>query len=603
MDVRVKSNVRRPLAGERAPDGRGMDVWRITAVGPAWTIPVFAVATIVLGAWGWLSYGRRFDEALYRSFALFSIANQVYRDAPGSTDWRFLVGRWTGLIAEFGAALLAVGALLHQRGVFVLAKLLRQHVVVIGAGDLAYGAFEGGQRARRRVLWVGAPHLSAGSFGALAIPRPPDAEAEAYAAYAGAADHVLVVQDDDADAIVLARRVRAAAPKARITVLLRDSSLAEATAEMINEARTRVMSPAVLAARALHLEHPPFAIAKTAGHARIHALIVGFGQAGQAIARDIVVNCRTADLEPPNITVIDPAAGALEGVMRARAPELDACARFTFIQGAIGTDGVEPAVGVLLRQIDDAGPITAAYVCRSHDTEGLGTAAMLQIMFRSTAHPAPRIFVRLRDLQSLAGDGEDKRGLNALTPFGDSASIIRASEFLSDEPDQAARAFSAAYRRLLPPEVRDDPRVRSARPWDDLDETFRQATRDAVAHIPAKMQSAGLDPGLWLGLNGAPALPRSLRLVPSEEDHERLACLEHERWNAQRRMEGWQFTRGPKDAIRALHPNLRPYDDLSEADKAYDRALVLETESICWSAYDSGATDARQRNRGDRRVS
>ena len=478
---------------------------------------------------------------------------------------------------------------------FVLAKLLRQHVVVIGSGDLALGAFDGGQRARRRVLWVGAPHLAAGSFGALAIPRPPDAEPDAYAAYAGAADHVLVVQDDDADAIVLARRVRAAAPRARITVLLRDASLAEATAEMINEARTRVMSPSVLAARALHLQHPPFLLAKQAGHPRIHALIVGFGQAGQAIARDIIVNCRTADLDLPTITVIDPAAAALEGVMRARAPELDACARFTFIQGAIGTDGVEPATGVLLRKIDDAGPITAAYVCRSHDTEGLGTAAMLQIVFRSTAHSNPRIFVRLRDLQSLAGGGGGDRGLNALVPFGDSASVIRATEFLSDEPDHAARAFSAAYRQLLPPEVRDDPQVRSARPWDELDETFRQATRDAVAHIPAKMQSAGIDSRLWLGLNGAPALPRGVRLVPSEAEHERLACLEHERWNAQRRMEGWQFTRGPKDAVRALHPNLRPYDDLTEADKAYDRALVLETESICWSAHDAGAPHGRRR--------
>jgi hypothetical protein len=579
-----------------------MDVWRLTAGSPAWTIPVFAVATVVLGAWGWLSYGRRWDEALYRSIALFSIANQVYRDAPGNSDWRFLVGRWTGLLAEFGAALLAVGALLHQRGVFVLAKLFRQHVVVVGAGDLALSAFDSGQLARRRVLWVGAPHLSAGSFGALAIPRPADAQADAYAAYAGAADHVLVVQDDDADAIVLARRVRAAAPEARVTVLLRDASLAEATAEMINEARTRVMSPSVLAARALHLDHPPFLIAKRAGHPRIHALIVGFGQAGQAIARDIIVNCRTSDLDLPNITVIDPAAEALEGVMRARAPELDACARFTFIRGAVGTDGVEPAVGALLRHIDDGGPVTAAYVCRSHDTEGLGTAAMLQIMFRSTAHPNPRIFVRVRDLQSLTGGGEDDRGLNALTPFGDSASIVRASEFLSDEPDQAARAFSTAYRRLLPPEVRDDPQVRSARPWDELDETFRQSTRDAVAHIPAKMHSAGIDPSLWLGLNGA-GLPRSVRLVASDEDHERLARLEHERWNAQRRMEGWQFTRGSKDNSRALHPNLRPYDDLPDSAKAYDRALVLETESICWSAYDASTADASRHTGTGRRGS
>ncbi|MGZ3274702.1 MAG: RyR domain-containing protein [Caulobacteraceae bacterium] len=581
--------MRHARAGARVPDSRPKDVWRLTAVGPAWMVPVFAVATIALGAWGWLSYGRRLDEALYRSIALFSIANQVYRDAPGNSDWRFLIGRWTGLMAEFGAALLAVGALLHQRGVFVLAQLLRQHVVVLGAGDLALNAFEAGQQARRRVLWVGAPHLSAGSFGALAIPGPADAQADALAAYAKDADHVLVAPDDDADGIVLARRVRAAAPDARITLLLRDASLAEAAAAMINEARTRVISPSVLAARALHLEHPPFLIAKDLGHRRIHALIVGFGQAGQAVARDIIVNCRTADLDLPNITVIDPAAAALEGVMRARAPELDACARFTFIQGAVGTDGVAPAVNVLLREIDDGGPITAAYVCRRQDTEGLGAAAVLQTVFRSTAHPNPRLFLRLRDLQSLAdAGGQDRRGLNALTPFGDSASIIRASEFLSDEPDQAARAFSAAYRQLLPPQVREDPEVRSARPWDELDETFRQATRDAVAHIPAKMQSAGIDPALWLGLNGTPELPRTVRLAASDEDQERLARLEHERWNAQRRMEGWQLTRGPKDEARALHPNLRPYEDLSETVKAYDRALVLETESICWNAYDAG---------------
>ena len=94
-----------------------------------------------------------------------------------------------------------------------------------------------------------------------------------------------------------------------------------------------------------------------------------------------------------------------------------------------------------------------------------------------------------------------------------------------------------------------------------------------------------------------------MRLVPSEEDHERLAGLEHERWNAQRRMEGWQFTRGPKDETRALPPNLRPDDDLSEADKDYDRALVLETESICWNASDSGALDERRRKGANRRVS
>ena len=52
--------------------------------------------------------------------------------------------------------------------------------------------------------------------------------------------------------------------------------------------------------------HPPFLIAKERGHERVHALIVGFGQTGQSIARDLIVNCRTTYLGRPRITVIDP---------------------------------------------------------------------------------------------------------------------------------------------------------------------------------------------------------------------------------------------------------------------------------------------------------
>ena len=59
--------------------------------------------------------------------------------------------------------------------------------------------------------------------------------------------------------------------------------------------------------------------------------MVGFGQTGQAIARDLIVNCRTSYLALPRLTIIDPMAEALEGVLRVRAPELDACAEPRFV--------------------------------------------------------------------------------------------------------------------------------------------------------------------------------------------------------------------------------------------------------------------------------
>ena len=557
----------------------------LSTISLAWIIPMLAVVTVALGAWGWLGRGVRLDEALYRAMILFDNGNDLYRTPPGLTDWHFLIGRWTGLISLFGAGVLAIGALAHERFVLALARLTRQEVVIIGGEDIALKAFDAARQGGRSVVWVGAPTLEALSFSALILPWPPDDHVRTISSYVTAADHVLIAQSDDAGALVLARAARASAPNAFITVLMRDARLAEDAAAMFNEPRTRVLSAASIAARALSINHPPFLVAKTQGHARIHALIIGFGQTGQAIARDLIVNCRTTYLAAPRITVIDPDAKALEGVMRVRAPELDQCAEFTFVEGRIGTHGVEPHANVLGKAIADGGPVTAAYVCRPIDAEALSTAAMLQSLLRAVNVGEPPIYVRLRDVNTLSGVKTHHTGLNSLTPFGDLDALIAASEFLSDTPDHAARAFSIAYRATLPPAKRDDVNNRSARPWDELDETFRQATRDAVAHIPAKMASAGIDPALWLGVSGPPSLPREVRLFTDDADCERFAELEHERWNAQRRMDGWRWAAIPrKDETRRLHPDLEPFEALSDETKEYDRAFVRETQLICWGA-------------------
>ena len=555
----------------------------LSSINLAWAIPVLAVATLTLGAWGWLERGIRPDEALYRAMILFDNGNDLYREPPGSTAWQFMIGRWTGAISLFGAGVLALGALAHERFVLALARMTRQEVVIIGGEDIALKAFDATRQARKSVVWIGAPTLEAVSFRSLILPWPPDDHVRTIASYVTAADHVLIAQSDDAGALVLARAARLSAPKAFITVMMRDARLAEDAAAMFNEPRTRVLSAASIAARALSIDHPPFLVARTLAHRRIHALIIGFGQTGQAIARDLIVNGRTTYLAAPRITIIDPNAKALEGVMRVRAPELDECAQFTFIEGRIGTHGVDPHADVLGRAIADGGPVTAAYVCRPVDAEALSTAAMLQSLLRAVNVGEPPIYVRLRDVNTLSGVKAHNTGLNSLTPFGDLDALIAASEFLSDAPDHAARAFSAAYRATLPAEKRDDPSNRSARPWDELDETFRQATRDSVAHIPAKMASARIDPALWLGVSGPPRLPRDVRLFDSEADCERLAELEHDRWNAQRRMDGWRWADLPrKDEARRLHPDLQPYEALSDATKEYDRTFVREAQLICW---------------------
>jgi voltage-gated potassium channel Kch len=542
----------------------------------AWIIPVAAIATIALGLWAWLSHRLPFDEALYRAVELFEIDGNAYSHNEALDDWRFRIGRWTGAGVVF-SSLLALAALLHEHLATALARWTKQSVVVIGGAPLALSAFEAARRLGRSTLWLGAAAFGSAGFRDIALAWPQRERTRAVREHAREADHILVADADDAEALSLARAARAAAPNAQITVLMHDMRLAEDAAATLNEPRTRVLSTAAVAARALRAAHPPFLIARERGHTRIHALMIGFGQTGQAIARDLIVNCRTTYLDLPRITVIDPQAKALEGVLRVRAPELDHCAETLFIDGEIGGRAVRPNPAAIAADLAAGGPLTVAYVCLTEDFDALSAAATLQSMLRTMDIDQPPIFVQLRKAQ-VVGDGGGA-ALDALTAFGELDSVLEASEFLSAEPDVAARAFCEAYRASLPAAERDDPGNRSAYPWDKLDETWRQSNRDLVAHIAAKLASAQIPPERWHGASGLPRLAETERLYRGQSDLEQLSRLEHERWMAQRRMEGWRRTDGPKDGVRRLQPSLQSYDELTEPMKELDRVMVRQTQN------------------------
>ncbi|EIC22036.1 RyR domain-containing protein [Thiorhodovibrio frisius] len=106
-------------------------------------------------------------------------------------------------------------------------------------------------------------------------------------------------------------------------------------------------------------------------------------------------------------------------------------------------------------------------------------------------------------------------------------------------------------------------------PWRRLDETYRIANRSQAEHIAAKLACGGLiatSEPLMADGSQAPLWSRPDFLEP-------LSRMEHDRWASDRLLDGWVY--GPtRDNAARLHPDLIPYDDLSEDLREKDRVAV-----------------------------
>jgi RyR domain-containing protein len=160
-----------------------------------------------------------------------------------------------------------------------------------------------------------------------------------------------------------------------------------------------------------------------------------------------------------------------------------------------------------------------------------------------------------------------------LLSFGGLDNLVADTGIFSNDTDGLARALHNRYRQYAPKDGQANV------PWEQLSEDFRDSNRRQLVHIPAKLSSAGVELESWLrsaDKNPQTAtLPGGGDLLADEALIEKLAILEHERWMADRRINGWRYGI-KKTPEKRLHSDLVPYEDLSAASQSYDR-LVIET--------------------------
>lgn len=166
------------------------------------------------------------------------------------------------------------------------------------------------------------------------------------------------------------------------------------------------------------------------------------------------------------------------------------------------------------------------------------------------------------------GDGEPGGDLHdwdgRIVPVSFAAEACRADVLLDGAGDALARTIHEHYTDTIAAQGRDPAGEPAGQPWETLAESYREANRHQADHVAAK-----------LAVTDCRAVPeeqvQSFAFAPVEV--ECLAVIEHERWAADRYMDGW--THAPvRDDARKHHPQLIPYEDLSGPMKDLDRFAV-----------------------------
>jgi hypothetical protein len=103
--------------------------------------------------------------------------------------------------------------------------------------------------------------------------------------------------------------------------------------------------------------------------------------------------------------------------------------------------------------------------------------------------------------------------------------------------------------------------------WEQLPESLRESNRRQADHVPVKLQAIGC---ALVPLGDWGAAP--LELTTEEVEH--LAELEHDRWRAERLLDGWAYAPGPKDLRRRTTPWLIAWEGIPDEQREYDRNTV-----------------------------
>jgi hypothetical protein len=336
--------------------------------------------------------------------------------------------------------------------------------------------------------------------------------------------------------------------------------------------RIRIFNQAEVVARRLIDTHPPDEPIAL-GNQGVHVVVVGLGAVGQAILLQLARQGHYRSGLKPKVTVIDRAASKRWDELKSAYPALPDWLDVELENARIETITAQTVKGWAVNER----PITMAYVCTRDEVANLRISrivlAGLQRLEQTGGMPRTARVVAIDPpggcvladfLEHGAHDGRFQLFSLIQTEREGEASRLMEG-LLRDLDDARAKRVHAAYHaeQLTSSQRTGNALKPAAQPWELLEETYRNANRATADHFAVKLRAVGRT---LVKQGTAPDSPLSA------DEIELLARMEHQRWWADRSLDGWKL--GKRNDDKKVHDNLIAYDELSEEIRNYDRQAV-----------------------------
>ena len=528
------------------------------------------------------SPGLSLDTVVYRTVQLFYWGYSPW-DATIELPlpWTLAIARWLAPVVLFGALFGVALSFFHKQWVILKARSRRGHTIVCGGGEkggvLAASLREHGRavvildRDQRRVDLLT-------EKGFLAVHGDATENEALLRAGIMHASRLVALTGDDHDNLAIAvAAAQAVEGTCGLSIFLHsaDSSLCDlyqrnrALTASLGDVPVRVFNHYRNVARRTLQDFP---LNPKEGE-QAHLVLPGLSRVSLALIVEYALVGHFPGGRRTHIHLVSREASKEVEKLRVKYPSMDQCVELHAIDLHEG-ERFSTRVAALVKA---QSPHASFSICPGieDDNEAFGHALELNEMLgaHSTAQflldTPPGAAIR----RLVEGNAELRRKI-AFLPTGEPASGYEAiigesldrtartihENWLAETRKQIAAARAAGNENL----ARKHESKATYRPWDELNEEQKGASRSQADHSAFKVRAVGLDPGTVRRVDWQ-------RLSP--EQVESLSCLEHERWAAYLWMTGWTFAPERND-LNKQHPNLVPYDQLDEPTKDYDREAV-----------------------------